>query len=113
MPEYFEIKQHDTQPSIEGSLTADGEAVVLDGTEEISFVMRPARTRCADAGEPVVDAPGVIVDASLGKVRYNWADGDTVKSGRFEGEFKISAAGKVLTYPSTGYIPIIINPDVS
>lgn len=131
----FLIKQNDTQPSLAATLSDDNGPIVIPGGAAVTFVMRKvADCGCGTSGNnsglmpgqagycnppasqvasaPVVNRAGVIVDAALGKVRYDWAVGDTAASGEFAGEFKISVGTLVTTYPSEGYIPIIINPDL-
>lgn len=107
------IKQHDTQPSISATLTEDGVAVDITGAT-VTFVMRPRLCRHeVPAASPKVEAAAVVVDAATGQVRYDWAVGDTDTEGQFDAEFKVSIAGAVTTYPSSGYLPIVISKDLS
>lgn len=112
--EPFVIKQHDTQPALEAVLSVDDVAITIPEGAEVTFTMRPRATRCAPAtGTPKVEAAAEVVDGDTGTVRYNWASADTDTEGSFDGEFKVSIAGAVTTYPSTGYIPISIVKDLS
>lgn len=132
----FVIKQHDTQPSLAATLSDDSGPIVLPAGATVTFVMRKTSDGCGcDDGAndglmpgqngycnpvasqvataPKVQRAGVIVNAALGQVRYDWVTGDTDTAGDFAGEFKVNVASAILTYPSTGYIPISINPDLS
>jgi hypothetical protein len=109
----FYIKQNDTQPSISATLTEDGVAVDITGAT-VTFVMRPRLCRHqVPAANPKVEAAATVVDAATGQVRYDWAAGDLDTEGLFDGEFKVTLAGAVTTYPSTGYIPINVVKDLS
>lgn len=131
----FQIKQHDTQPSLAATLSDDNGPIVIPGGAVVTFVMR----KVADCGcgtsannnglspgqygycnppasqvtsAPAVNRAAVVVNAATGQVRYDWAAGDTSAPGEYSGEFKVSVSSLVTTYPSEGYIPIIINPDL-
>jgi hypothetical protein len=118
----FIIKQGDTQPSLAATLSDDNGAIVIPGGATVSFVMRKAADACGcsceDESAPVrpavkVSRAAVIVNGAAGQVRYDWAAGDTDEAGDFSGEFKVSVAGAITTYPSSGYIPITITQDLS
>lgn len=120
----FLIKEGDTQPSLAATLSDDNGPVVIPGGSTVTFVMRKVVDSCGANGSPcctssgqvtgatVVNRAAVIVNAATGQVRYDWAVGDTAMPGEFAGEFKVSVSSLVTTYPSEGYIPIIINPDL-
>ncbi|MFZ9725626.1 MAG: hypothetical protein ACO3EH_00335 [Ilumatobacteraceae bacterium] len=121
MADVFTIKRHDTQPSLAATLSADGVPIAIPAGATVSFVMRAAG--CADEcscepntpapiSSPKVNKPGVVVDGALGQVRYDWAAVDTDTAGQFNGEFRITLAGAITTYPSVGYISIVIEPDL-
>lgn len=118
----FLIKQHDTQPSLAATLSDDSGPIVIPGGASVSFVMRRADDACGcacdDEGDEIrppvkVNRAAVIVNGSLGQVRFDWAAGDTDEAGNFSGEFKVSIAGAITTYPSDQYIPITVTQDLS
>lgn len=113
----FPIKQNDTQPSISAVLKDDDVAVDLTGAT-ITFEMRRRVSRCSDAAVPAikVSAPAVNLDVgvgSRGSVRFDWRAGDTSEAGNFDATFRVTLAGLVKTYPTVGYIPISITPNLS
>ncbi len=113
----FIVKQHDTQPSLAAQLTVDGSPIVIPGGATVRFVMRRREASgCPADGERPnvkVDAAAVVVNGATGSVRYDWATGDLDECGLFSGEFKVSVAGAVTTYPNVGYIPVNVVKDLS
>lgn len=83
----FEIKQHNTSPSLDASLSRQS-AVGSDPTPlqgaQVVFLMR-------EQGRPgyTVVGPAEIVDADEGIVEYHWVEGDTAEAGDYYGEFDI------------------------
>jgi hypothetical protein len=107
----FTIKQNDTSPSLSAVLSVDGVPLVIPAGASVTFFMR---ARCpAGSTSGAVAAAGVVVNGATGSVRYDWAVGNTAVAGQFNGEFKVSVAGMVTTYPSSGYIPVNVTPDLS
>jgi hypothetical protein len=104
----FPLKQHDTLPALEAVLSDDDGPIDLSGAS-VQFVL--SRVGCGGR-EPVFKKPATLADAAAGKVRYLWENSDTADAGSFAGEFEVSQGGKTQTFPSVGYIPIIINPDL-
>jgi len=112
----FQIRQFDTQPAISAVLKDDDVAVDLTGAS-VSFEMRKRVSRCNEAPVPnvKVSAAAVNLDAGVGtrgKVRYDWVAADTSESGHFDAVFKIAIAGLVKTYPSVGFIPVFVSPNL-
>lgn len=56
----------------------------------------------SDCGAKVIDGiAGVVHDADLAIIRYDWATGDTDTAGTYTGYFKITlTSGKILIEPS-------------
>ena len=115
----FIIKEGDTQPSLSATLSDENGPIAIPGGATVKFVMRgdPESGGCCGSASStppalVVNAPAVIVNAPNGVVRYDWAVGDTAAPGNYAGEFKVTLGSLVTTYPSEGYIPITINPDL-
>ena len=112
MPEEtFYIKQNDTASFLTRDLKdAFGAPVNVTGAG-IKFSMRvkPAGTM------KITREDGVIVNAGIGRIRYEWAsDGsDTDTGDEYEGEFQVTYAnGKVQTFPNDGHIPIVITDEI-
>lgn len=121
--EAFVIKRHDSFPALEATLTDEsGNAVNVSGLP-VQFVMSttvgaapsaasPRRTHVP--GDVVFSKAGVVQDGPAGVVRYDWSSGDTGDTGYYFGEFKITfPGGRVRSFPTVGYIPIRITPDLS
>ena len=115
----FVIKRNDLQPSIAAVLSDDlGTFVIPDGATA-QFVMRLRATRNCDGtinpapSSPKVLADAVIVDNAGGSVRYDWQSGDTDTPGLYDGEFKITANGLPISFPSLGFIPINVLGDIA
>ena len=112
MPEEtFYIKQNDTASFITRDLKdAFGAPVNVTGASVVfSMRVKPAGTM------KITRETGVIVNAGIGRVRYEWAsDGsDTDTADEYEGEFQVTYAnGKIQTFPNDGHIPIVITDDV-
>ena len=112
----FPIKQHDTQPSISAVLKDDDTAIDLTGATVV-FEMRKRVSRCPDVALPAVKvlAAAVNLDTGVptrGKVRYDWAAGDTDEAGTFDAVFRVTTSGLVKTYPTVGFIPVTIHPNL-
>jgi hypothetical protein len=112
MPEEtFYIKSSDTASFITRDLKdAFGAPVNVTGASVVfSMRVKPAGTM------KITRETGVIVNAGIGRVRYEWAsDGsDTDTADEYEGEFQVTYAnGKIQTFPNDGHIPIVITDDV-
>lgn len=103
----FVIKQHDTRPSILGTLSADP----TDIFASVWFLMRD------QTGTLVVSRAGTLVEqpssTSGGKVKYQWQDGDTDVAGVFRAEFQVTFSDdRIETYPNSGYLTINIVEDL-
>jgi hypothetical protein len=97
----FTIKQGDTSPALEATLKdRDGNAVNLTGA---SVQFHLATTRYKN----IVDATGTLVNASEGKVKYEWQADDTSQHGDFFAEFEVTYADSTVeTFPNDGYISV-------
>lgn len=100
----FYIKQGDTSPAIEAQLEDEaGNPVDLTGASVDFHMKAPSATGLK------VDAAGTIFNQSEGKVRYEWASGDTDTTGLFHAEWEVAFGdGSVETFPNTGNIEIEI-----
>jgi hypothetical protein len=108
MPDFY-MKQHDTGPSLERTLTdAAGTAYDLTGAT-VTFKMRLEGRTTAK-----VDAAAIVTAAATGDVRYDWVAADTDTAGYVEAEFEaVLASGQRITYPNRGYLRGYIEGDIS
>ena len=98
------MKRGDLLPAIEVSLL-DGNGAAIDLTEAtVVFRMR----RRTDAVLTVDDQPCTVVDAEAGRVRYEFAGGETDAAGLFGAEFIGTIAGRQLTVPAGGRVGVEI-----
>lgn len=105
----FHITQNDTAPAIEATLKdSDGNAVDISGGS-VTFHMRAK-------GETTtkVNASAKIVDSANGKVKYEWASGDTDTFGMFDAEWEVKYSdGSIETFPSNGFTEISIRKEIA
>lgn len=110
----FVIKQDDTAPLFTVRLF-DGDTVVNLTGATVAFVMRALAVghgRSDLSAVAKVDASADVADAAGGLVTYAWSAADTNMAGRFGAEIKVSREGRVTTYPSQGYISVLVVPDL-
>lgn len=104
----FRIKTNDTAPVLVATLTnAAGQKINLESAT-VRFHMKKY-----GASSLKVDAVASIVDATEGKVQYEWQGADTDVAGTFYGEFEVTYSdSKIETFPNNGYFTIIIHEDL-
>lgn len=95
------IKKGDLYPQLSATLqTEDGTAIDLTGA---TVVFRMSN----QFGQNLVNTSATVVTAASGKVRYDWASGDTDVAGKFQGEFVATlASSRVVTCPNFEFIDI-------
>lgn len=108
MAKPFIIKQGDTSPSIACTLyQPDGETPESVIGATVKFIMAAEDS----IGTAKVKSDATIVDAATGRVRYDWATGDTDTAGSFVSEWEVTRAdGSIETFPNGGYDPVAIIP---
>ena len=110
MSDNFYIKQNDTAPSLEVVLTSSsGRAKPMTEAATVSFNMS------TDAGVNVVSqGVGTIVNSAKGIVAYTWQTGDTSNTGIHNAEFQVTYNnGQIETFPTSGYIKVIIKGELA
>jgi len=105
----FCIKQGDLSPAFQLTLKdSAGTAVNLTG----STVRLHLYTQ--DKATVVLDKSATLVDAVNGVVKYEWVDGDTDDAGWFWVEFEVTYADSTVeTFPNSGYIGVVIEPQLA
>ena len=104
----FRIKQNDTSPSLEATLS-DANLVPVNITS--ATVMQHMK---AIGGDVVLDEQMTITDAEGGVVQYDWQVGDTATVGTYYVEFEVTYSdGSVETFPNTGSLPLVITRELN
>lgn len=105
----FFLKQNDTSPSIQATLTdAGGTAVNIAGSS-VRFHMKNMTN-----GSIIVDRAATIVNAATGAVRYDWLAADTQKAGMFLCEFEVTYADtSIETFPNDDKIIVSIEQELN
>lgn len=104
----YTIKQHDTWPPLEATLSdADG-PINLTTATTIRLIIK------ASAGiTPYLVKTCTIVNAITGKVKATWATGNLDTAGTYQGEFEITwSDSSIETVPNAGYFSFEIQPDL-
>lgn len=104
------MKLGDRLPSIEYVLVGTTGPIDLSQASGVSF-----NFELASQTGTVKGGACVIVDASGGKVRYDWAAVDTDTVGVYNAEFVANFAGKEMTFPveSPKFLELEVEDDVS
>jgi len=103
----FTIKAHDTEPSIQATLSSGGSPINLVGAT-VKFIMADKAT-----GAVKVNAAAVIVDAAAGIVRYDWLSTDSATAASYQAEWQITdSGGGIRTVPTTTYITVDVLADL-
>jgi hypothetical protein len=98
-PDYT-IKQGDTLPLLQATLTDSNGAVNLSGAASVRF-----RMVSADTGAVTVDALAQIADPLNGIVSYAWTPSDTSTAGEYLAEFLVTFGnGTVEHFPNDSYL---------
>jgi hypothetical protein len=103
----FTLRQGDTRTAIKATLLdSSGQPVNLTGAT-VSFLM-------GRNGTQVINRYATIHDAVNGVVWSVWNPGETDVPGFYHAEFKVTFSdGSVESYPNSGSIKVIIEPDVT
>jgi len=104
----FIIKQNDTSPSLEATLS-DANLVPVDITA--ATVMLHMK---AIGGVVVLDQQMTITNSTGGVVQYDWQTGDTSDVGTYYVEFEVTYSdSSIETFPNTGNLPLVITRELN
>ena len=104
----FRIKQNDTSPSLEATLS---DANLVPADILAATVMLHMK---AIGGGVVLDEQMTITDAENGVVQYDWQVGDTSTAGTYYVEFEVTYSdGSIETFPNTGSLPLVITRELN
>jgi hypothetical protein len=102
-------KQGDRLPSLNiSAVTSDGSAYDLTGATVV-FNMRTADGLTIKVNR----SAATLVSGPAGTLRYDWATGDLDTAGDYHAEFECTIAGRKLTVPTNGYIPVRVLDDIA
>jgi hypothetical protein len=103
----FTIKQHDTHPSLEATLTDQDGAINLTTATTVKLLLK------TPTGGTAISGTCAIVSAVAGTVRYDWTAPNTADVNTFDGEFEITwSNGKITTVPNDSYFSVEIKADL-
>lgn len=107
-PVRFNYKKGDRLPLLDVILeNTDESEVNLTGCT-VKFIMKLLGGTTAK-----VDAAATVMSAADGEVRYSWGATDLDTVGIYRGEFEVTDSGGLKrTFPSTGYVAIVVSDDL-
>lgn len=104
------VKQHDTFPAITAVLSDVNGVMNLEGAVSVGLRMRSTKV----APIVVLEAACEILSASKGEVKYTWAEHDLDTPDTYNLEFEVEwSAGKFESYPTVGYLTVVVEPDLN
>jgi len=108
MDDSFYIKEGDTSPALRYTL-APAPIDLTGATARFSMRVRGQIT-------PMINrvAATIVSPTTGGVVQYDWQAGDTATAGFYDAEFEVTYAdASVETFPNRGFIPVLIDGDIS
>lgn len=104
----FSLKQHDTWPPLNATLSDANGPIDLTGATSVTLIMKPT------GGGSTITGTCTIVSAVAGTIRYTWITGNTAVAGTYNLEFEILwSDGKIGTVPNEGYKTVEILADLN
>ena len=104
----FRIKQNDTSPSLEATLSDANLVPVNIVAATVMLHMK------AIGGDVVLDEQMTITDVQNGVVQYDWQVGDTSTVGTYYVEFEVTYSdGSIETFPNTGNLSLVITRELN
>lgn len=110
----FYIKQGDTSPAIKYQLKDfEGNPVNLTGFNDVEFHLRKEGVNAVKVNDDT-DGNVSVVDASEGKVKYEWEDGDTDEAEDHLAEWEVEFSdGAKETFPNRRNIKVKIEDEIA
>jgi hypothetical protein len=107
----FALKAHDRLPHIEAVLGfAPNFVADLTTATQVRFIMRD---QTKPNGAPKVNDVGVIVEPTLGAVRYEWKATDVDTPGVYNAEWEVTYEdGLKQTFPTLTYHTVLVLADL-
>ena len=104
----FRIKQNDTSPSLQATLS-DANLVPVDLTGSTVVL----HMKSVD-GTLILSESMTITDDEGGVVQYDWQTGDTSSAGTYYVEFEVTYADLAIeTFPNTGSLALVISSELN
>jgi len=104
----FSIKQNDTSPSLQATLTDYSGAAINLTNCVVNFHMKNVN------GSLTINSQMTIVSALNGIVQYNWVSGDTNVPGTYYVEFEVTYPNtSIETFPNNNNDTLIIYPSLA
>jgi hypothetical protein len=107
----FKIKSNDTNPPLRLQLIATSGTPLNLSALTITGVRFTMKLVSGDSLQ--VNATAEVESASTGLLRYVWIAGDTALPGTYDAEFEVTTSTWKQTFPSTGSIRVIVEPDIN
>lgn len=105
----FVIKQNDTSPSIEATLTNINGTAINITNASVRFHMKNMTNN-----NLVIDQAATIINGVGGIVRYNWQASDTQKIGIYSCEFEVTFLdNSIETFPNDEKIIVSIESEIN
>lgn len=116
----FVIKANDSKPDLVATLEDASGAVDLTGAT-VQFRLASTTAVTSDCGDTqykknavLWTKSGLVTNATQGAVKFVWSAADTATPGFYLGEFVATfTGGAKQSFPTSGYIPVIINESLS
>lgn len=98
------MKQHDTSPPLRATIT--------DGGSAVDFTPVTVKVIGSRNGTVVFSRPATT-KTNLGVVTMSWQPADTAVAGLISVEIEATFPdGTVQTYPQSGYLTVMVDPDL-
>lgn len=116
----FVIKANDSRPDLVATLEdASGPVDLTGATVQFRLASTVETTdTCGDVtyskNAVLWTKSGTVTNATAGAVKFSWAAADTATPGYYLGEFVATfSGGSKQSFPTSGYIPVVIRESLS
>lgn len=100
----YSVKQGDTEPDLVATLRDEmrRKGIDLSNATRVDFIMR-----MVGAEDQLFQRQATVVDATTGKVKYEWQAGDTAEPALYDAEFLIVwASGDLQRVPNDDFFHV-------